>query len=430
METRQYRACPGPLRRGIALVLAAALGSAAVQAAALADNEHWVSAWGSAQMVPDGGNLLPDAQWRDTSLREIVRVSLPAHVLRVRVSNAFGVTPLELDAASVGLAQRAGDPALQPGSVRALRFNGETHVMVPAGAEYLSDPVELDARAGADLAVSLHFLGEPARQTGHPGARAKTFLVHGNQVMVEQWSGADSVERWYALADVEVRAPRGVGALVAIGDSITDGHGVATDSNTRWTDLLAERLQREHAPAMGIVNNGIGGGRLLRDGLGPNLESRVERDLLTRAGVTHAVVLIGVNDLGNLHRNGGEGPAERARLVADLELGLVQLVERAHAAGICVIGGTVTPYMGSDYYRPDAANEADRQQLNAWIRTSGRFDAVADFDAATRDPAHPDTLSKAADLGDGLHPGLAGRQALADALPLDALRSCKWQTRP
>ena len=432
METSQYgvelRSRAARHARWLSLALAAALVAGGAKSAPNnhAGDEHWVSAWGSAQMVPDGGNVLPDALWRDTTLRQLVRLSLPAHELRVRISNVFGTTPLTVDAAAVGLARQPGSPDELPGSARALRFNGETSVMIPAGAEYLSDPVALDVPSGGDLAVSLHFLGEPVRQTGHPGSRAKTFIVSGNQAMGEAWKDVQSVERWYSLADVEVRAPRSVGALAAIGDSITDGHGVPTDSNTRWTDLLYQRMQREHLPAMGIVNTGIGGGRLLRDGLGPNLMSRLERDVLTRAGVTHAVVLIGVNDLGNLHRNGGETPAERARLVADLEIGLKQLVERAHAEGICVIGGTVMPYMGSDYYRPNAANEADRQQLNAWIRAAGNFDGVADFDAATRDPAHPDSLAKWADTGDGLHPGGDGREAMAKAFPLDALNTCKW----
>ncbi len=152
--------------------------------------------------------------------------------------------------------------------------------------------------------------------------------------------------------------------------------------------------------------------------------------MLTRAGVTHAVVLIGVNDLGNLHRNGDESAQSRARLVADLKLGFRQLVERAHAKGICLIGATITPYMGADYYHPAAANEADRQELNAWIRTSGTFDAVADFDAATRDPAHGDRLAPWADFGDALHPGADGQRAMAEAVPLDALRRLqKWKRR-
>ncbi len=188
-------------------------------------------------MVPDGDNPLPAAAWRNTSLRQVVRLSLPARVLRVRISNAFGTTPLLLQAAAVGLAARAGTPDLLGGTARPLRFNGEPAVMVPAGGEYLSDPVELRAEAGADLAVSLHFNGEPAVQTGHPGSHANSFVVRGDQVMGEHWSGAQAFERWYQLADVEVQADAGVGALAAIGDSITDGHGVKTDGNTRWGRL-------------------------------------------------------------------------------------------------------------------------------------------------------------------------------------------------
>jgi lysophospholipase L1-like esterase len=417
MKARQY-----------ARLLGLAIAFSAAVAQAKDALPHWVSAWGTAQLVADGDNALPDASWHDTSLRQVVRLSLPARALRVRISNVLGTAPLMLETAAIGLAVRAGAPDLQPGTARPLRFNGEAGVMVPAGGEYLSDPVELGADVGADLAVSMHFLGAPARQTGHPGSHANSFVVAGDQVMGEHWEGAQAVEHWYQLADVEVQAEPGVGVLAAIGDSITDGHGVKADANTRWTDFLFKRMRHERFPAMGIVNTGIGGGRLLREGWGPSLVARFDRDVLTRAGVTHAVVMIGVNDLGVLHRGGDETPQLRARLVADLKLGYKQLAERAHAKGICLIGATITPYMGSDYYKPAAANEADRQELNAWIRTSGTFDAVADFDAATRDPAHPERLAPWADFGDALHPGADGQHAMADAVPLDALRGCKWKT--
>ena len=417
MKARQYARLLG---------LAIAVTMSAVQAAET--RPHWVSAWGTAQMVPDAENALPDAAWRNTSLRQVVRLSLPARVLRVRISNAFGTTPLMLESAAVGLSARAGTPDLLAGSARALRFGGEAGVMVPAGGEYLSDPVELAVDAGADLAVTMHFLGEPVRQTGHPGSHAKSFVVAGDQVMAEHWNAAETYERWYQLGDIEVQADAAVGALAALGDSITDGHGVKPDADTRWTDFLFQRMRREHVPAMGVVNTGIGGGRLLREGWGPSGIARFDRDVLTRAGVTHALVMIGVNDLGNLHRNGDDGPQQRARLVADLKLGFRQLAERAHEKGICLIGATITPYMGSDYYRPTAANEADRQEINAWIRASGTFDAVADFDAATRDPAHVEKLATWADLGDALHPGADGLRAMAEAVPLAALRGCKWKT--
>lgn len=374
---------------------------------------HWVASWGAAQQIPEPANELAAEHWRDASIRQVLHLTLGGPQFRVRISNAYGTAPLMLEAASVAL---AGSD-----KTRTLTFDGRAAVMIPAGAEYYSDTVDLALKPAADLAVSLYFKEAPARQTGHMGARATTLLAKGNRVNDAVWDDATRVTRWYALSDVEVQASRNVGALVAIGDSITDGYGVPPDTNTRWTDVLAARL-RDNKLALGVVNAGIGGGRMLRDGLGPNLVSRFERDVLGRAGATHALVLIGVNDLGGQHRNTPDTPADRQQLLADLKLAHRQLAERAKARGICLIGGTVTPYVGSDYYHPEAENEADRQELNQWIRTSGVFDAVADFDAALRDPARPDRLKPVYDSGDHLHPSLAGYRALAETVPLAALR--------
>jgi lysophospholipase L1-like esterase len=411
------------------LFAAGALGAAAGVAAEVVAKEpapgyHWVASWGAAMQIPEPHNELAAELWRESSLRQIVHVSLGANKLRVRISNAFGTTPLFVDGASVAIARAAGKADIDAATARPLTFAGKASVMIPAGAEYYSDPVALEHKAGADLAVSMYFKGEPARQTGHPGSRANSFIIKGNHVMDAAWPDAGKVEHWYAVADVEVQAPRTVGALVAVGDSITDGHGSTTDGNDRWPDLLAARLARDGAPAMGVVNVGIGGGRMLRDGLGPNLAARFDRDVLSRSGVTHALVLIGVNDLGGQHRNGDDGPEARKTMLDDLMLAHRQLVERAHAHGICMIGATITPYSGSDYYRPNMENEADRRAINNWIRQSGVFDAVADFDAALRDPAQPQRLLREFDKGDGLHPSPAGFRAMADAVPLAALRQC------
>jgi lysophospholipase L1-like esterase len=405
------------------LALLAAIGAQAAPIAAKPAPWRWVASWGTAQMVPEAQNELPAVHWRDGSLRQIVRTSLGGTVLRVRVSNAFGTAPMALEAASIARALTAGKPDVDAATIRPLTFGGQAAVIVPAGAEYYSDPVELPHAAGTDLAISYYFKGEPARQTGHPGSRTTSFLLAGRHEADAQWPEPGKVVRWYALADVEVQAPRATAAVVAIGDSITDGYGATTDGNDRWTDFLVTRLAREKM-AMGVVNAGIGGGRMLRDGLGPNLAARFERDVLGRSGVTHALVQIGVNDLGGQHRAGEDTPAARAALVEGLKLAHRQLVERAHAQGICVIGATVTPYVGSGYYKPEPHNEEDRQALNRWIRTSGVFDAVADFDAALRDPRQPERLQKALDVGDGLHPSIAGYRAMAEAVPLDALRAC------
>ncbi len=391
-----------------------------------ATEAHWVASWGTAVMVPEGQNELAAEHWREGSLRQIVHLSLGGSKLRVRISNTFGATPLVLEGAAVALSKGPGKPDVEGGTSRSLTFNGRNSVLIPSGGEYYSDPVALDLKPGADLAISMYFKGEPARQTGHPGSRANSFVIKGNRVVEAEWPGATKVERWYALADVEVQAPRSVGAVVAIGDSITDGHGATTDGNDRWPDLLAARFARE-GQSMGVVNAGIGGGRMLRDGLGPNMVSRFDRDVISRSGVTHAIVMIGVNDLGGQHRNGDDTPEARKKLLDDLMTAHRQLVERAHAQGVCVIGGTISPYMGSDYYRPNVDNEADRVALNNWIRSSGVFDGVADFDAALRDPAQPSRLLKERDKGDGLHPSPAGFRAMADSVPLNALRQCAFR---
>jgi len=406
-------------------VLAAWLMGVALAAGAAQPSPQWVASWGAAQQIPEPHNELAPQYWRDATLRQIVHTSLGGERLRVRVSNAFGTEPLTVEGAGVALARAPGDAAVDAASARPLTFDGRANVTIPAGGEYYSDPVALTHKAGADLAISLYFKDAPARQTGHPGSRATSFVGSGNQVAAATLDEPTKVEHWYALADVEVQAPRGTRAVVAVGDSITDGNGATTDGNNRWPDLLAGRLRTAKLP-MGVVNAGIGGGRMLRDGLGPNLVSRFERDVLGRAGVSHAIVMIGVNDLGGLHRNQPDDPAARARMLEDLRLAHRQLVERAHAQGVCVIGGTITPYSGSDYYKPAPVNEADRRTLNDWIRSAGVFDGVADFDAALRDPARPELIRQEYDKGDGLHPSPAGMRALADAVPLAALRKCAY----
>jgi len=256
----------------------------------------------------------------------------------------------------------------------------------------------------------------------HPGSRINSWAIVGNHVDSAVWAGAMPREGWMHLAAVDARVRRPVPVLVAIGDSITDGYGVPSGSNQRWTDFLSQRLAASGGAS--IINTGIGGNRLLRDGLGPNALSRFDRDVLDRSGVTHAIALIGVNDLGVSHRERATTPESRAALLAELKTGFAAMGRRAHERGVCLIGATVMPYGGSGYYKPQPENEADRLALNEWIRSSGAFDAVVDFDAIFRDPARPSHLRAEYD-NDGLHPSLAGYRAMAEAFPLDALeRRC------
>ena len=402
---------------GLAVLALAAQGDAAPHAAATPRASRWIASWGSAQMAPDANNALPAAQLTDATLRQTVRLSTGGDRLRVRISNAFGSQPLVVDAAAVALS--AGGARVDRASVRALTFAGRRSVMIPAGAELYSDAVALPVRAGGDLSISLHLPQPPSGQTSHPGSRATSYTLAGDHVADADLPGAQHFDHWFAISDVEVGSTAAAGTVVAIGDSITDGYGVAAGTNGRWTDRLAERLRASPAYRnIGVVNTGIGGNRVLRDGLGPNLLARFDRDVIARSGVRHAIVLEGVNDIGVLTRDAPATPEAHAAIVADITGSFREMVARAHAHGICVIGGTITPFAGSGYYHPGAATEADRQAINAFIRSSGTFDAVIDFDRLMRDPAHPERLAARFDSGDGLHPSAAGYRAMGDAVPL------------
>jgi lysophospholipase L1-like esterase len=379
----------------------------------------WVGSWASAQQVPEPQNSLAADALADATLRQHVRLSLGGRRLRVRISNLFGTAPLAVDAATIARAADETGAALVPRTVRSLSFAGRPEIVIPAGAEYVSDPVALDAPPLATLAISLHFPQAPARQTGHPGSRATSWVAPGNQAAALALQSAKGTAHWYQLAGVEVEAAPGAAAIVAFGDSITDGHGVATDRDTRWPDILAGRLQAAPATrAIGMLNLGIGGNRLLLDGLGPNALARFDRDLLGQPGVRWAILLEGINDLGTFTQEAPKSPAEHQALVRRMIAACAQMAARARAGGVRLIAGTIMPFGGFAYYHPDAANEADRQAVNAWIRAPGHFDAVIDFDALMRDPAHPDRLRPDYDSGDHLHPSEAGYRAMGEAVPL------------
>jgi lysophospholipase L1-like esterase len=304
-------------------------------------------------------------------------------------------------------------------SDRPLTFAGSADVTVLPGEEFVSDPLEFSVAALSDLAVTFHLESPPARETGHPGSRATSYFVHGDFVSAANLTEAKHVDHWYQVAEIDVQAARGASAVVALGDSLTDGHGATTNGNDRWTDVLAARLQEKPKTRnIGVSNQGIGGNHLLTDAPGPSALARFDRDVLTPAGVRWMIVFEGVNDLGGLAREGEVSRGEHAALVSRVLAAYEQMIARAHAHGLRIYGATITPYVGSSYYHPGPLSEADRQAVNEWIRATGHFDAVIDFDAVVRDPVHPDQLLPGYDCGDHLHPSPAGYKAMADAVPL------------
>ena len=404
----------------VALSVAAASSGAQATKPPAMQPQDWVASWGASQQIPEPQNALPPEDLRDATVRQIFHLSVAGSVLRVHVSNAFGTDALRFTSVHIARPVSPATAEIDPATDKALTFAGSGGVTVPPGAEYVSDPLAYPVAALSDLAVTFHINAPPARETGHPGSRATSYYVHGDAVDAARLTDAKRVDHWYQVSEIDVLAAPGAASVVALGDSITDGHGATTNGNDRWTDVLAQRLQGSPGTRnIGVSNQGIGGNHLLTDGLGPNALSRFDRDVLAPAAARWVIVFEGVNDLGGLARNGEVAPAEHAALVQCVLAAYQQIVVRAHAHGLRVIGATITPYVGSDYYHPGPLSEADRQAVNQWIRAAGHFDAVVDFDAVVRDPQQPDRLLPGYDCGDHLHPSPAGYRAMGDAIPLE-----------
>ena len=375
--------------------------------------EKWIFTWACAPQLCEVKNLPPSPGFDDCTLRQFVRVSIGGKTLRLRLTNEFGDAPLTILGVRVALG--AEGSAIDSATDQALKFGGQATVVIPAGSQMLSDPLDFPLAPLARVALTLQLKGAPRNVTAHPGSRTTSYFIQDGDSGKADFSHATTVDHWYFISGVEVKAPSSCNALAVLGDSITDGRGTTTNQDNRWPDDLSRRLQAE-TPKHGVavLNMGIGGNRVLQDGLGPSALSRLDRDVLAQPGVKWLIVFEAINDLGTAVDDRKNGrPAATAQ---DLILAYQQIIQRAHDHDIRVYGATITPYGGCFYYSEEG--EADRQALNQWIRTSRAFDAVIDFDQALRDPDDPLHLAASFDSGDHLHLNPAGYQVMAQTVDL------------
>jgi lysophospholipase L1-like esterase len=396
-----------------------------------AGQSGWIGTWSTAPQPPVPGNL---QSFRNQSLRLIVHTSAAGKKVRVKISNTYGDHPLLIGAAHIARRSAAAD--IDPASDRTLTFHGHSSTTVPARSMVVSDPVELDVLALSDLAISLFFPQTTEATTVHTLAMQTSYVSPetGDSTGKVEFPIAKKIHSWPFLTGVDVAASPGGAAIVAFGSSLTDGDGTTVDSNRRWPDVLAERLRKDagRKTETGVLNEGIIGNRLLYDSpktadnpfgaaLGEAGLARFERDVLSQAGVKYVILGLGINDIA-FPAFPFTLPSETV-VAEDIISGYRKLIARAHQKGVRVIGTTNPPFENSFFQHPPVTfytpeRESVRQKVNAWILSSGEFDAVVDFDAILRDPSHPTQLLPAYDSGDHLHPNNAGCIAEGNAVPL------------
>jgi lysophospholipase L1-like esterase len=413
------------------LVAVALLSTAALQAQAA---NHWVAAWATAQdmapTVQEMPEVPPGIQMPDFSkfkgkmpqfnipkdvqnqtIRMVVRTSLGGSKLRIELANAFGKTPVLIGNAHVAL--RTKDSAIDPSSDRSVTFSDSASVVLRPGTVIVSDPIALDVKANSDLAVSLYVAKSEGVPTSHMLGLHTAYLASGDTTSAASMPSSTTTTSYLWLRSVDVEASANDYAIACLGDSITDGFGTTVDANKAWPTLLAERLaQRSKGARVAVLNQGISGNQVLRDGAGVSALARLDRDVLTEPGVRWIVLLEGINDI-NTH---GLIVKPGALTAEDLIQGYRQIIARAHLSHIKVMGATLTPEEGVWLAGP--VGEATRLKVNQWIRTGGEFDAIVDFDQVVRDPAHPARIREEFNPGDHIHPNDLGNKAMADAFQL------------
>jgi len=387
----------------------------------------WVGTWGASPLppTPAGGFFPATPSFENRTIRQVVRISAGGDRLRLRLSNEYGTQALAIGAATVAIAD--GADGIRTGTQRVVTFSGATTADIPPGSPLLSDPIDLAVDELALLSISVYFPENTGACTCHQVGLQTGFVSAPGDFTAAAFEADSTIQSRAFLSGVEVLTDDAAGVVVAMGDSITDGVGSAAGADNRWPDVLAERLAARRGASFGVVNHGISGNRVLADGAGESAIARFDRDVLSVPGATHVVVFEGVNDLGigfgNFGGPGGGGAALPPGIEVSTEsmiAGYRQIIARAKAKGLRVYGATIAPYEGAGYF--SAEGERVRQAVNAWMRDSGEFDAVLDFDAVLRDPEQPSRIADGLHSGDFLHGSDAGYEAMAQSIDLALFR--------
>lgn len=377
---------------------------------------HWVTTWAASPQVAVPGTL-SETGFDNQTVRNIVFTSVGGSTVRVRFTNTFGREPLEIGRAAIGV---HGALAGVDGASVPLSFGGSSSVLIPAGAEALSDPVHLTVLPLQDLVVSVFLPQATGPATQHALAQQVNYVAAGDHALDSSASAfTTETKSSYFVDSIDVLASdRTLGTVVTLGDSITDGYHSSENQNDRWPNDLARRLDGLSGPTLSVADEGISGNRVLNDSVccGVNALARLERDVLDRAGVRDVILLEGINDIGFSQLTGPTVEPTTEVSAAQIIAGYEQIIAQVHAAGLKIFGATLTPFKGASYETP--AGLVKRDVVNNWIRTSGAFDGVIDFAKVTADPADPEMLNPAYDSGDHLHPNDAGYRAMANAVNL------------
>jgi len=390
----------------IAFLLLSCSGSKTVSTG----NKGWVGTWSTAPQLVEPHNMPPEPGLTENTLRQIVRVSIGGGVVRLRFSNAFSKSPVELK--SVAIAQSLEGGSVDVSTQKALKFNNNPGIIMAPGGEAFSDPVKFNLKPGSRLAVTIHFGKTSPDVTGHPGSRTTSFILSGNNISSSDFAGAVKTDHWYVIQGIDVQGNKNSKTIAVLGNSITDGRGSGTNKQNRWTDILSARLlENPDTKNTGVLNLGIGGNCVVRGGLGPTALERFDRDILSQSNVRWLIILEGINDIGS-----AKTQEEADKIAAELIAAYDEMINKAHAKGILVYGATMLPFAGSFYDTP--YRQTARDTVNEWIRNSRRFDAVIDFDKIMRNPDDVKTILTDMHDGDFLHPNQAGYRRMGENVNL------------